>query len=46
MSKRNDKENISPLVGCRLDEEEDEVVKRLSSTFSAETKRRDDEERM
>ena len=31
---------------CRLDDEEDEVVKRLTSIFSAETKRRDDEERM
>ena len=31
---------------CRLDEEEDEVLKRLTNTFSAETNRRDDDDRM
>ena len=33
-------------VSCRLDEEEDEVMKRLSSTFSAETNRREEDDRM
>lgn len=46
VSLRDDQSIAVPFFGFRLDEEEDEVVKRLSSTFSAETKRRDDEERM
>ena len=37
---------LSFCCACRLDDEEDEVVKRLTNTFSAETKRRDDEKRM
>lgn len=31
---------------CRLHDDADEVMKRLSSTFSAETNKREDEERM
>jgi hypothetical protein len=36
----------SASAGGSLDEEEDEVMKRLSSTFSAETNRRDEDDRM
>ena len=34
------------LFVCRLHDDADEVMKRLSSTFSAETNKREDEERM
>ena len=34
------------FLSIRLHDDADEVMKRLSSTFSAETNKRDDEERM